>query len=149
MKEWFDRVIINLVGAIDVALGTYLFFIILALLFPFMGYAGDPLLRGLTAIGVLIFFYLTREFSLIPTGISLILASLVWIQEITTVLKEFDRVKNTLMWPGVLPILGALLAINKLVIDAIFLKLGLSTQESQLKRILKKRKDNSQHSADR
>ena len=148
MKNWLHRVIINISCSLVIAVASYLAFLLLAWAFPYMGYAGFIVLYGSILAGVIAFYYLTSEFLTVPTLISLVLGSVIWIWEMTPIVEWLNAFENNLGFFLVLPIgaIGAILiAVNKLIMDVVYLQVGLPLREARLNRILKSNKDYSQH----
>ncbi len=137
--------VINILCSLVIAVASYLAFLLLAWAFPYMGYAALFVLYGAILTGLIAFYYLTSEFLTVPTRISLVLGLAVWIGEMTPIVEWLNAFESTLGYLLILPIGSILIAVNKLIMDAVYLQVGLPLREARLNKILKRDKDYSQH----
>jgi hypothetical protein len=140
MKDWQHRISSNIACGLAMAVAAILAMLIAGILFPFMGYGAFLLFYLMPAAGLLAFYYLMSEFSIIPSLISFAISSVVWIAEINKLVVIADSLlsRSSNLWLLVW-LIGALLAsVNKLLVDAVFLQLGLPLKETELNRLMNK-----------
>lgn len=120
------------------AVASILVCLILALLFPFMGYAGFLLFYLVPTAGLICFYYLMSEFLPAPTIISFIICAFVWLAEVNLLVELFHPVRESFASIAIWPIGAVMAAANKLIMDAVFLQVGLKLKEPELNRLINK-----------
>ncbi len=122
--------------ALITAVASILVCLILVLLFPFMGYAGLLLFYLVPAVGLVSFFHLMSEFLPIPTIISFVVCAFVWLAEVNLLVELFHPFRKSFASIAIWPIGAVMAAANKLIMDAVFLQVGLKLKEPELNRLV-------------